>query len=624
MKQKIILIQVLLLCIGICVAAAPVEALIEIDSNDLSAFVDGMVSEQMESDAIAGATVTVVHQGEILLEKGYGLADVTSNQPVTADTLFRVGSITKLFTWISVMQLVEQGAIDLDADISTYITFDFSDRFEDQPITMRHLMSHTAGFEDGTYGLEAADVSSLKSNEEWLNVHLPSRIYPPGETMAYSNYGTALAGHIVEEISGQPFADYVEQEIFQPLGMTQATMRQPVPASLAPSLSKPYSYADLQFVEGPFELFHPVPAGAGSLSGHDMGLFMLAMLAPEHEILKPETVTEMFSTLYRLDPEVNGYAHGWMEYDQGQERMVGHAGDTAFFHSFLVLVPERELGFFVSYNTAHVTLQPYQLADGIINRYLPIDTGFVPDPTINLSPYAGTYRMARHNESSPEKLLQLLTTFKIGVDGDELVLTGFIGEDRFKPVSPTHFHAVEGTQELAFRLDDQGRPEAAMLGNIPITVLEPMRWYETPLFTVMILGLILALYLTTILAAVIDWVQRQISRRPLSSVARWRRVPIYLLIVSTFSLLLGFILPLNGMMDVMTGSVSLYRYIVPLPWIITAITIWVAYAGWQIWSVQDSTMGLLGRWHYGLLMGAALIFLWWMAFWRFFAGIPPT
>ena len=597
---------------------------LSIDPADIGPFVDGVLTEQLMGDSIAGATVTVVHNGAFLYEKGYGLADVAGNVAVTPDTLFRVGSITKLFTWIAVLQQVEQGRIDLDADMNTYLDFEIPAAFDGEPITMRHLMAHTAGFEDQTYGLEAADLDSLKPTGEWLKIHLPARIYRPGETMAYSNYGTALAGYAVERVSGQSYAAYVAEHIFQPLGMTHATMNQPVPATLQPSLAKPYQTAEMKFVEGPFELFHPVPAGAASISGHDMGRFMLAILDDGGGILQPETVDMMLSPLYRLDPAVNGYTYGWMEYDQGDERIVGHAGDTAFFHSFMILVPERKLGLFVSYNTAEVMTQPYLLAEGVIQRYLSIEQAFVPAPAIDLAPYAGTYRMARHNETTAEKLLQLAMTFEFSVDGDELVLDGLLGGDRFKAVSPTVFHSVLTTQKVAFRLDAAGNPTGAMLGNIPITVLEPLPWYATPTFTLAGLGLVLLLYVATLIAAVVDGVQRRIEGRPIAKKAGRLRVPIYILIVLTFALLLGFALPLSSTLDVMTGSIALYRYIVWIPWLIAGVTTWAVVNTWQVWDKRQNTISLLGRWHYTFLVCAALFFIWWMFFWRFFGGMPAV
>ena len=214
-----------------------------LDAADVNAWLDGYIPYAIHSGDIAGAVVVVVKDGQILTERGYGYADVKAEKPVDPKTtLFRPGSVSKLFTWTAVMQQVEAGKIDLDADVNKYLDFKIPER-NGKPITMRNLMTHTPGFEEAIKHLFVQDKTRFKKLGPYLKIWTPNRIYDAGEQAAYSNYGAALAGYIVERVSGEPFDDYVAHHIFQPLGMTHSTFDQPLPANLAPDMAKGYPQA---------------------------------------------------------------------------------------------------------------------------------------------------------------------------------------------------------------------------------------------------------------------------------------------------------------------------------------------------------------------------------------------
>jgi CubicO group peptidase (beta-lactamase class C family) len=200
----------------------------ELTAADLEAFLDGLVPLQIKLDDIAGATISVVKDGKLMFAKGYGYADIAAKRPVSPDnTLFRPGSIGKLFTWTAIMQLVEKGKIDLDADVNSYIDFKIPEPFG-RPVTVRNLMTHTPGFEESIKELIVERPEDLDYGR-WLKTNIPRQIFPPGTVPAYSNYGASLGGYIVERVSGEPFVDYVDNHIFKPLGMTRSTYRQPLP-----------------------------------------------------------------------------------------------------------------------------------------------------------------------------------------------------------------------------------------------------------------------------------------------------------------------------------------------------------------------------------------------------------
>ena len=296
-------------------------------------------------------------------------------EPVNPDeTMFRVGSVSKLFTWTAVMQLVEQGKLDLDADINKYLKDFQIPATYPEPVTLRHLLSHTPGFEDKVVGLfgRGPDETPLG---QLLARALPARVRKPGELASYSNHGTAIAGYIVQEVSGEPWADYIENHLLKPLSMNHTTVRQPAEDKLPAEMSKGYKYEGGKFVELGFEYVPPAPAGSMSASAGDIIKFMIAHLQNgEYEgqrILKEDTARQMRSLLFTHDPRLEGMAYGFMRMNYGGEQIVEHGGDTFAFHSYFVMLPERNAGFFVSYNTTTAGSSRNTLLKALLDRYYP-------------------------------------------------------------------------------------------------------------------------------------------------------------------------------------------------------------------------------------------------------------
>lgn len=220
------------------------------DSTALESYMDGLVNTYMVENNIAGASVGIIKDGKTVLLKGYGSADLEQKKKVKPDsTLFRIGSISKMFVWTAVMQLVEEDKLELDVDINQYLTeIEIPDTYE-KPITIKHLMTHTAGFEEYFIGLFAKDSSRLRPLGEILSEEMPARIRRPGTFSSYSNHGTGIAAFIVEEVSGMSFEDYVEERIFKPLNMTKSTFRQPLPDKFASEISKGYAFEGGEYKE---------------------------------------------------------------------------------------------------------------------------------------------------------------------------------------------------------------------------------------------------------------------------------------------------------------------------------------------------------------------------------------
>lgn len=432
-------ISLVLLVLSVCfpfqaVTARPLSA--PADPAELEAFLDGVLVSAMDAYRVPGAVVVVVREGQILLAKGYGFADLESRLPVDpAATLFRPGSVSKLFTWTAVMQLVEAGKLDLDADINTYLDFNIPATFA-EPITLRHILTHTPGFEDKGDGLFVLNPQELISLEEYVKNYQPARVFPPGSRGAYSNYATALAGYIVERVSGQPFNLYVNEHIFQPLGMEHATFEQPLPPDLAGDMASGYNDQRGKYLKGGFEYVVGAPAGSLSASGMDMARFMIAHLQDGEyngrRILETQTARRMHSPLRTADSRLaGGMAHGFFYQEINGRYTLSHGGDTMLFHSFLLLLPESQTGLFVSTNGANGGQAVQQVINAFLNRYYPPTEQPVLPSTADFdsraAQYAGAYSLARNNFTTFEKVISLLMPINVWVE-DRQVFVEWGGE----------------------------------------------------------------------------------------------------------------------------------------------------------------------------------------------------
>ncbi|MHA1552552.1 MAG: serine hydrolase domain-containing protein [Candidatus Heimdallarchaeaceae archaeon] len=319
----------------------------------LEDYIDSEISQELQDYEIAGVTVSVVQDGEMTFAKGYGYSDYAYSYPVVAEeTLFRIGSISKTFTAVATMQLVELGLLDLDEDVNTYLTvFKIPDTFT-EPITLRHLLTHTAGFEVSTSAVLHESYEVMLSLEQELINYMPDRVRPPGELTGYSNYGSSLVGYIVQEVAGKSYFDYMEENITIPLGMNSTTCRQQLSLEFQDDMSS--AYFDYNH-PGFYEYFFLYPAGGFTSSATDMAKFMLMLLNNgtynNVTILEESSVQEMLSDQYTVHPNLPGVGLGVYELDYRNAHIIGHGGDTIFFHSSMMLFPEENFGLFISYNS---------------------------------------------------------------------------------------------------------------------------------------------------------------------------------------------------------------------------------------------------------------------------------
>jgi CubicO group peptidase (beta-lactamase class C family) len=499
------------------------EPAARLDPADLEAFFGGLMPAQLEARNIPGAVVTVVQDGEIVFARGYGWADLHAREPVDPDaTLFRIGSVSKLFTYTAAMQLVEQGRLDLDAEVASYLPDLEIPATYDEPIRVWHLMTHTAGFEDQVDGLFDRDPASMRPLQEVLAEQLPARVRPPGELAAYSNHGVGLLGLVVERISGQSWEAYLEENILAPLGMDGSTPRQPLPDELAPRMSGGYPAVPGRPEANPFAFVPLGPAGGVSATGTDMARFMIAHLQDgrlgDARILDAATAQLMHSRRFGHDPRLPGMAHGFYQGVIDGQPTLGHDGGMPSFITRLLLLPERDVGLFVSYNSPGGALAQETLARAFVERYAPGEppapSGYEPSRA-ERQRAAGGYLPTRRVQTGPAKLANLVQTLTVApTDEGRMQITSTMQPPiTLEPVEAGLWRDVETGVPWASEVRD-GRP---MLypGNVPVMAFEGVRWHQRPGLHYVVLAGGLLLLLSALLVAPFGWIlHRRLGDRP--------------------------------------------------------------------------------------------------------------
>jgi CubicO group peptidase (beta-lactamase class C family) len=472
---------------------APAAVAVPLTADDVNAWLDGYLPYALRSGDIAGAVVAVVKDGQIVTERGFGFSDVATRKTVDPKlTLFRPGSVSKLFTWTAVMQLVEQGKIDLDADVNQYLDFKIPAR-EGKPLTMRNIMQHTGGFEEQAKGILSHDPKS-PGYEELLKRWVPERVFEPGTTPAYSNYAASLAGYIVQRISGESFDDYMDKHLFAPLDMKYSTFRQPLPANLAPLMSLGYPMASEP--PKPFEIVGPAPAGSLSSPGEDMAHFMIAHLQNGeyhgNRILKAETAEMMHNSPLTLLPPLNRMELGFFETNINGREVIAHLGDTDNFHTSLHLFLKEGVGFYVSFNSAGKAGAAHGLRGALFedfaDRYLPAADsapGAIDAKTAaaHAAMLKGHWINSRGSQSSFLAFAGLGGQIKVSVnDKGELLVPPFEGLNgkprQWVEIAPFVWRDSNSHERLAAKVVDGQVVRFAIDGISPFMVLYRAAWYE--------------------------------------------------------------------------------------------------------------------------------------------------
>lgn len=597
--------------------------------DDLGAFLDGLVPAYLQKQDIAGVTISVVKDGKVFFAKGYGFADVEKRKPVSpADTLFRPGSISKLFTWTSIMQLVEQGKLDLDRDVNDYLDFKIPSAFG-KPITLRNIMAHTPGFEETAKDLFVPTAAQMRPLDTYIKEHTPVRIYPPGTIPAYSNYATTLAGYVVQRVSGKPFEQYVADNILNPLGMHHTTFVQPLPAELLPLMSNGYIVASKP--AKPFEFVQAFPAGSVSTSAVDMCNFMIAHLQNGQfdnvQILKPETAQLMHARQWGYDSRLDAMALGFYEESKNGHRIIGHGGDTVYFHSYLHLILDQNIGFFISVNSAGNGEGSVDIFQKFMDRYFP----YTPPPADRVASakddaqrVAGHYIASRRFETSFLKLLNLVGQYKVTANSDNTITVELLKDPngefkKYEEIAPLLYREVHGQLHAAFKPDANGK--LVMSIDWPFFIFQRPAWSDGKYLNLSIIIPSIAVMLLTLLLWPVAAIARKHYGRPLQLTPEQKRMRLWVRLICVLDLLTlgGWVLLATAIDDPGSFNDNLDKWIVllmilgvigalaTLVALFNAARSWADKGSWLWTRIHDVLIGLacLGvtwfSWHWNLL-----------------------
>jgi len=567
----------------------------DLTKADVDAWLDGYVPYALKAGAIPGAVVVVVKDGQPLTMRGYGYSDLKAQKPVDPElTLFRPGSVSKLFTWTAVMQLVQAGKLNLDADVNTYLDFKIPPK-DGKPITLRNLMTHTPGFAETAKYLIDFGEKKPDSLGKVLSRAVPDRIYAPGSMPAYSNYGASVAGYIVERVSGEPFDSYVENHIFKPAGMTHSSFDQPLPANLRPLLSKGYKPGTDE--PQPYEVIGMAPAGALSSSGADMGRFMIAHL--NHTLINPQTAALMYSNVNKPFPDLPAMALGFYHEDRNGLNIVGHGGDTVFFHSDLHLFLDKNVGLYISMNSIGKNGAAHALREELLQQFA---DRYFPAPAQNLPTLAtakdhgqalsGHYVSSRAGGFNFLRLAALLGQTSVGVDKNGTLIASSITDlsgspRKWREVKPWLWQEVNGSDYLqAVRNPDGSIKMFSITPYAPIIEFLPAPASLNAGWILPVAGLAFAILLIAALGwPIVALVRRRykyesdVTGRPLQ-LHRATRATAWVFV----GLAVGWLLVLtavNNDLGALNGGLDVWMRLLQLVLIVaivgTAVAIWNAY-----------------------------------------------
>lgn len=426
------------------------------DTKEVEQFADGFFEQPEIKESLAGAALVVVKDGKVLLKKGYGYADVDKKVPVDPDrTVFRVASISKVITATAVMQLAEQGKLDLNQDIAAYTGDVRIPNLTGAPLTMKHLLTNATGFDYGdTSESSTNDLKREVPIKQYMLDNTPTVIRKPGDYYRYDNLGFTLQGYIVEQVSGQPFGAYVQKHIFEPLGMKNSSFR--LTPEITEGLAVPYNQlgeAMPDYATVPTEL----PGGGMLTTGSDMAQFMMAHLnggtLGNETILKQETAADMHKPQLAIHPKLPNMAYGF-EYAAQQDyngyHVVEKGGDLEGYHSGMWLIPDEKVGVFLTVNKDFEIRQPFIQA--FMQHYFPQQGN-------SEAPKNQTQTDLKKLEGVYSDLRNRMWTSRIRAEAGKLIVKDPLGEHTLQEIEPLLFQDEQGAR-AAFKLDSSGQIDA--------------------------------------------------------------------------------------------------------------------------------------------------------------------
>lgn len=589
------------------------------DAQELQAFLDPLITEGIAKSNIPGLVVVVVKDGQVMYEKGYGYADLSESTPMTPEsTVLQVLSISKTFTAVAIMQLAEQGKINLNQDVNKYLKHFQIDNPFPKPVTLANLLTHTGGFDADNYylGRETKSTSDVPPMSSYLSSQPRTLLWEPGQHYLYSNIGTAILGQVVEDVSGIPFAQYVTENIFKPLGMTHSSF-EPT-AVLGDDVARAYKYLDGEQVEMPVTFYKMPPPSAMTATGEDMAHFMLAMLQEGEyqgkQILQPQTVKEMEQQQFAYLPDDTGVAYGFEQLDWSPGGIWKDGGGPNHPSSRMTLLPAQRLGFFVHYNSDDGSVYAFELSHRFLQHYFPIPPSPAPPPQADFASQAaqftGTYRFTNYAHLSIAKLVTLQ-------NGDFPRVTAGDGGLRISwgdsPDSQTPL--LVQTAPLLFTGPDQDPanpgwrvlfhqgPNQAITGfTVGVYEFDQVPWYDTTMFHLGLLGLFALVFLIAPVATLVWYFRsKRAQTNPSRVFSPSGRLVAFLpaligLLNLTFLVLVGWTLmnAFDPSLNLAVGPPLWLLALLTVPLVTTVLTVALVVLMLMTWRMRSSNVARTG------------------------------
>jgi CubicO group peptidase (beta-lactamase class C family) len=617
------------------------------DPAEVEAFLDAFLTEQMETYHIPGVVFTMVKDGKVFFSKGYGYAELETQTPMDPeDTVLITASLAKIFAAVGVLQLNERGVIDLHEDVRPYFKdFPLKTNF-DEPLTFANLLTHTDGFEARMIGVAAQSQDDLLPLDELLETYAPIQLYPPGKYMTYGDYASNLSGYLTQEISGVPFEQYMEENILAPLGMTSSSFYQPPSDELLNREAVGYEFQNGH--QEPVLNFYTRygPSGGLRTTAADMNRFMLALLNGgeygDARILNQSTVAALFTQQFTPEPGMSGITYEMFEHFENGQRALLRDGDGVGTRNRMVLFPDPNLGFFISYNSDDSNLR-LNIVSAFLDQYYPDIGSITPVPLDGhlerTRQFTGVYRYLQADittfgksmfffsqlievTATDEGYLSIVTR---GMGGDQSsVMGGFEGTSLWMEVEPLYFERVDGKGQLAFVQEKSGRIIQMITGQGYHATFEKLPWYEAPTFQIVLIALALLLMLTFLISALIFWplgaLIRRLRKQPAQKPVLWGAVAarlwatlvagmLVLFLLRDFGVLYGGTLPqfVWGVTTDMIESLQSMYLPAMLALALPIFTIFAWIKGW--WKVSM-------RVYYTLVTLAVFAGIWWAHYWN--------
>jgi len=620
------------------------------DPAEFEAFLDAYLAEQMETHHIPGAVFTMVKDGQVFFSKGYGFADLERQTPFDPDdTLLTTASLGKAFAAVGVLQLTERGVIDLNEDVRPYFKdFQLKTNF-DQPLTFANLLTHTDGFETRMIGIAALSEDDLLPLGELIETFTPAQIYPPGQYLTYGDFAANLSGYLTQEISGAPFEQVMADDIFTPLGMTDTTFDQHLSEEMRARLAPGYEFQNGKYEPVPFLYLRYAPSGGLRTTAADMNRFMIALLGGEEyqgaRILNEASAQLMFTRQFAPHPKTSGITYGLFEHLENGKQLFLRDGDGVGTRSRMVLFPEQDLGFFVSYNSGDSNLR-LDIISAFLDHYYPESGSNIPAPLAGYQErahrFAGTYRPLQADTTTFTKSMYFfsqlvevtatdggyLSISTAGMGGDQSsALGGFEGTSRWVEVEPLYFVRVDGKGQLAFVDDDAGTIIQMVSGQGYHSSFARLPWYESQSLQMVLIELVAVLLISMLVSTCISWplgaLIRKLRKQPVQKVL-WGGVVARLWITLVGGMLALFLFRDIGVLysigsiagmpnfvwginsDIVESLNSLYLPAM-LAFALPIFTVLAWVKGW--WTTST-------RVHYTLVTLAVFAGLWWAEYWN--------